>query len=138
MWSSGSSPFLPLNIGNGMVGLWLMFFRVLVRAFTKSSVVRVMTKSGPLLTESLELVDSLCGIGSLGGNGLLGVSGLSVGERVSPEVLSGDGLDVSSGILFNIKRRKFWIYWDNPSGLSCEVCGWLRLSSYFIFSLFLF
>ena len=81
-----------------MVGLWLMFFRVLVRAFTKSSVVRVMAKSGPLLTESLELVDSLCGIGSLGVNGLLGVSGLSVGEGVSPGVLSGDGFGVSPGI----------------------------------------
>ena len=55
--------------------------------------VAVMMGSVSLLIECSELVDSLCGIRSLGINGPPGVSGLYVGIRV----LTGDGSGVSFG-----------------------------------------
>ena len=65
------------------------------------AVVAIM-ESVSLSIELSELVDSLCGIGSLGVNGLPGVSGLSVGVGVQDGLVDeccGEGMEDPSRVL---------------------------------------
>ena len=78
-----------------------MFLTVLVRVSINSLVIAVIMGFVLLSTESSELTDSQCGIGSLGVNGLPRVSGLFVGVGVRNGLVGtyfGEGMGDPSGV----------------------------------------